>query len=329
MKMDFRRHILYAVGSTAVLTCLVCGAGTGPNAKKEAQSSASHGDHLGEVPWTGLSFKASKLLMSAATGLRVELVPAESLVETLRPAPVGQPILPSSSRVAIVTNETDLPFGRSERILSWVEPGSGAALQSEKLVSGSKQYWKLRRYLDLGLYQWRAAPLNKPEKRLEHPMWTRRSARLESWDREPPPGIAIADSYALLYLISAARLDREGSEFRICLFSKGELAELHFLAGDVVTKKVSYDEVWSTGRRRRHGKLRVRLVKGSAVGAEGSGKGSEVETGFMGMRGELTLFLETGMGIPVEVHGRTESFGRLEVKLKRANLSQPPVQTKG
>ena len=100
---------------------------------------------LHPVAWNELGFSARKLFLKASTVVTVEEEPAASVRPELRKVPEGGGLTPPGGPVAVVTLRTDLPFGRNEVARAWAGAGCGTALQSEKLVSGSKNYWKLRR----------------------------------------------------------------------------------------------------------------------------------------------------------------------------------------
>jgi hypothetical protein len=275
----------------------------------------------GQVCWSELVFKARKLLLSATAILRFEqLEPAD----ILREVPRGKSFPVGESKILLVSMSNQLPFGRDEKVSAWLDSGSGAALQSEKLVTGSKQYWKLRRYGPKGFFQWRSEPSGKAEKKLDRSAWTRTSDYWVHWDQNPPEGVAVCDSYALLYLISAARLDQPETSLKTIIFSKKKLVELEFKPGRRLSHKVSYTEMRGKARKRRSGRIWVREVKGTGKPLSGGGNGKDVDLGFLGMKGELTVLLEEGTGVPIEVRGKADNIGKLRVVLQRVTLQARP-----
>jgi hypothetical protein len=272
---------------------------------------------LSEVGWSELTFKARKLLLSATATLRVSRLPAAADHGVRLEVPEGTALPLPETGLTVVTTATDLPFGRNELTTVWLDPASGAALQSEKLVTGSKAYWKLWRYTRRGFFRWRSEPAGGREKSLGREAWSRRDDRLMCWQEPLPEGRRVTDSYALLYLISAARLDREGSRLQCTIFSKGRCAELEFVAGEMVSAKVDFVEVAGGTELRRRGEMLLRQVTGSGRLAGTASPSSDVDLGFLGMRGELSVLLEPASGIPVLVSGRADNIGRLVVRLQR------------
>jgi hypothetical protein len=236
----------------------------------------------------------------------------------------GVGLEPRQPEVAVVTVKTRMPFGREEHATAWIERCSGAALQSTKLRSGRKASWRLRRYTADGYSSWRASPSGRREARLEPEQWSRRSTESVLWPHPAAEGLVVTDSYALLYLLSAWRLDRADSELTVCISAKGRLVEAHLKAGELVRERCNFVEIWDGQRRRRKAELPVRVVSvvGRIAGSDSSAEGADLD--LLGMRDEITILVEEGTGIPLEVRGRTEDLGKLRVRLQRVLLARPP-----
>lgn len=275
------------------------------------------------VPWAALHFEARKLLLSATSVVRADLVPAEQLVPLLRQPP-GEAGIPPPSWVVRLTVETDLPVGRDEAITTWLHPTTFAALQTHKRTFGKRQYEKVFRYVTGGYYEWRRAPANDREANLSPAAW---SERREEWIRltTPPPAAAVlVDPYALLYLASAARLHLPGQRLTTWTVSRNQLVELSLADGGLTRRPVDYVESLASGERRQRGDLLVRLIHVGAATTNTPAHG-QVDLGFLGMQGELTVFLDAASGVPVELVGRTRSVGQLVVRLTRVELASAPT----
>ena len=110
-------------------------------------------------------------------------------------------------------------------------PSSGAVLQEHKVVSGRSPYEKLFRYTTEGYFLWRNSPVSDAERKLAPEQWGKRRQRLVRTTQAPPRGALVTDSYALIYLASAARMDRAGSRLVAYLQQDDRLVELTFTAG--------------------------------------------------------------------------------------------------
>ncbi|MGV8041864.1 MAG: hypothetical protein AB2L07_17990 [Thermoanaerobaculaceae bacterium] len=86
----------------------------------------------------------------------------------------------------------------------------------------------------------------------------------------------MTDSYALLYLASAARLDRPGAGLRVVLLAEEQPVELQFASAGLVQGRLDYRERGTDGSRRRSQEVLQRVVTVSAQrlgGAGWSGRG--------------------------------------------------------
>ncbi len=298
----------------AVLLILLAGGGA-PAAASPPPSPA--------VPWAALHFEARKLLLSATSVIRRDTLPAEQLAPLLRQPPGGVGVAPPSWVVRLAV-ETDLPVGRDETVTTWLHPTTFAALQTHKRTFGKRQYEKVFRYATDGYYEWRRAPANNREAELPPETW---SDRREEWNRPataPPATAALVDPYALLYLLSAAQLHLPGQRLTTWTISRDQLVELSMTDGGLTRRPVDYVESFASGERRQRGDQLVRLIHVAAATSHTPAR-AQVDLGFLGMQGELTVFLDATSGVPVELVGRTRSVGQLVVRLTRVELAAAPT----
>jgi len=282
----------------------------------------------GSLVWRELRYSASKFLLRASTVIRVDEVDDDTLRPGLRQPIAGDGVaLPS--RVLVVGVATDLPFGRSERVSYWLDPATGAAVQGDKLALGGKPYRKVFRYLTDGIEVWRQSPANDGERAGDPNAWTRvRTANIRPV-HPFPAGAVVTDSYALLPLASAIRLDEAGATATLYFIADDEPVRLDLIAGKLTFKRPGQHEVWPGGERVRRGDVLVRAatVRGRVVGKSsdsGDSAGGDVDLGFLGMRGELTMYVEVGTGIPLEIVGRVDKVGEITVDLDQVTFRQAP-----
>jgi hypothetical protein len=281
-----------------------------------AQPPAAPGGELAGVAWRELRYKAHKWLLGASTTTRLEFLPVGSV--TLRKAPGHEGEQQGGPLVGRLSTTTDMPFGREEEAANWFDPATGAALQYEKHLTGRKPAHRAGRFTASGLYVWRVDPAERDEADRPAETWTKRRDGHISPQPPVPPGGRLVDSYALLYLVSAARLE-PGSELRLLTVSRERLIELRLAARQPTERSVTYDELRG-GVRRRAGRSPSCRSR-SAPAAGGAQAGSDVDLAFMGLRGTLTVFVEPGTGVPVTIVGRAENVGEVTVRLVRAALA--------
>lgn len=284
----------------------------------------SHEPGFGTVPWVELAYSAHKFLLGASTSIRAERAPVTALASAARQPLAGTPVPLPETDIVTITSKTDLPFGRDETVTMWIDPATGAALGGEKLLLGHSAYHKFLRYTEEGLYTWRSSPANDRENALGFESWSDRRQYLVAPLVRAAQGTPVTDSYALLYLVTAARLDRRGSGLRLVMLADDRFVEITFVSGGLTYARASFEESWPGGRRRREGDVLVRPVRATARVLGTTGSSEDVDLGFLGMRGALTLHLEAGTGLPVALSGRVQHIGELTVRLQRAALAAPP-----
>ena len=283
-----------------------------------ADEPAAGRARLGAVAWQELRFEAQKWLLSAGTVTRVELVPAASVA--LREAPGHEGTQPGGALVALLSIESRLPFGRTEVTRTWLDAATGAALQYEKRLSGRKPALRAGRYTTAGVFVWRVDPAGESESRQPPETWTRRRESHVAAQPALPAGERLVDSYALLYLVSAAGLG-PGGEARFFNLSRDRLIELRLTAREPVERRVHFDESRGGVVRRRTGDVAVVPIEVSARPAGGGSGGDDVDLAFMGLRGTLTVFVEAATGVPVAIVGRADTVGTVTVRLERVTLA--------
>ena len=272
------------------------------------------------VPWSELHYVARKLLLSARTEIRVDHLDPRNAAAELRDVPGDGGVPAGDVPVTEVTLETWMPFSRHEEVTVWLRSSDGTALQTEKLRDG-KNYWKLRRYTATGFHTWRAEARSRAEAAEGPEAWSKRKESAHSWSPEPHGDVVVTDSYALLYLLSAARLDRPGASLRVFLEADDRLVELRFAGVRTRPHVVDFtvDGPEQGTSRSRQGVITVRELEAVAQPLDGRDDG-EVATGLLDMKGPVTVLVEEGTGIPVQVEGKVDGIGDVAVKLERVVL---------
>jgi len=263
-------------------------------------------------------------MLSAHTVIRVESACAQQLEHELVEVPDGYApaVTGTTGSIVKLTLETHMPFGRRELAHAWLDRASGEALQGERTVSGGRPSWKLWRYTEAGYSQWRAEPASGREEALGVLGWTRRKVEAKQWQLPPTPGAVVTDSYALLYLLSAARLEAAGADLVLLVGSRDRLVEVRFTVTARIEKQVSYVEVCRRGsvERSRTVPVWVLVGRGRYLGTEKID--DDVDTGFMGMRGGITVEVEEGSGLPVQVSGDVRLLGHVVVSLDKVCIRE-------
>lgn len=272
------------------------------------------------VGWVELGFSARKLLVSAETTVRVEAADAAAVAARLEPLAGDEAAGAVAGPLLAVRLDSDLPFGRDETAVAWVRPDSGEAVASEKRGQGRRKVWKASLYRADGMAEWRAVPASPEEADLPPSAWSQRKRETVRWEASDR---VVTDSYALLWLVARVPREEPGGSLEVAVLADERLVEVELVAGALHELEADFEQVGADGAvRRRTGPLLAREIRiGARAVSEGGPKGS-VDLGFMGMRGEISAFVDLETGVPVEVRGRIGGVGQVTVRLRRAVLAR-------
>ncbi len=258
--------------------------------------------------WSELEYVARKFLLKATATVEAAYPSTEEV--SLRSLPDNERgVQPEGEHVIQVTTLSDLPFNQNEKVVTWLDGDSLAVLEAEKLVTGRKHYRKVWRYRPDGYTRWRWEP-ERSDEPSDPETWSDDGVKRVTVEGASAGETPVTDSYALIWLISAARLDREGATLRAQLYAEERLISIEFVAEERRSERVKLTEVRGEDTTQRRDEIWVRRVVGRP--AE-----KDVDIGFLGMQGEITVLVEEGTGIPVEIEGTADNVGHLRVRLDR------------
>ena len=281
-------------------------------------------DRAATVPWTALHFTAHKFLLTAAASLTLELEPASRAQGVLRAAPTGSSLAPQGPCVAVLTFASRLPIGRDERAVAWLDPRNGTVFQVDKRTVSGGLYRKVFRYTSDGYFMWRTEPADRREAEGDADAWSKRKTEAMRGRADLPPTSVVTDSYALLYVASAASLDRPGARTIAYMLDGRGAVVVTFAADGLTTRPIDLELSWPGGSEVRERQTVVRTVTVTAAPLGGGGAGDDVDLGFLGIRGALTIAIDVATGLPIELAGRAPQIGTITASLRRAELAAPP-----
>jgi hypothetical protein len=232
--------------------------------------------------WSRLEFRARKGLVKGSVSLTARPARAEEGQAELRPWPDGTAREPAGGLIAFTTSTRATFRGHLERTTLMDDVG----LVQDVVVEGKRR--TTRRFGANGLHRWRERGGKVEEM---HVTWV-----------APPDGRPIVDVAALLWLVTARRLDREGASLHVAVVSKGrrigvdatarEIAEIESLAG-----------------------AEARPVLARRVEIEPAEDDEEESVTLLGMQGGIDLYVEVGTGRPVEIRGKVPKIGRITARV--------------
>lgn len=282
-----------------------------------------------QLPWIELSYTASNLLATATTD--VELM-SRSLNTTETPLVASgrhadlQPAEPDVFVVGVKTS-LELPFdmGREARSRVWFTPHEMSALQRVTLETGRKGSEKIYRFAEGGVWRLRRQPNGQSEAQLRPEQWTHVKESFYPYPTDRMGCGYVSTPSMLFYILSALSLSEVSEPFSVCVYSK---KKLHIIQAEVEGSqkvKVSY-EVQTEGSETEYiGERKALRVTLRSKSSESESDDKE-DFGFLGLKGDIHIFVDTKLQVPVQISGALPPFGQVDFKLTRM-LSQRALDT--
>ncbi len=263
------------------------------------------------VGWSEIRMGATKLFLSAEAGVTWRMVPGSSVSDELVSFPPGSAIAPGPE-VLEISFET-AGAGRKSRLTLLMDPLSGAAIQRTQHEYAGKFRERIYRFGTDGAYHRTRWPLTNAEKNLPPAQWTRTAEGLRAYP-DAPGNAPVVESTGLLYLISAAVLEKPGDSLDILTFRRHDTQTVRVTVLPPREITVRYDELGPTGAVQRRGPLLpVRL---SLEGVQTPGQPpDEDDLELLGLRGKLELMLDPATRAPVQLSGNVRIVGAVTLRL--------------
>lgn len=270
------------------------------------------------VRWSQLDFRASKLAVTATSEVEIRTEPASLAAIRWLESSKGRPVTPEVSEVVRIQLRS-VVLGKSSDLDLWIDPLSGAAIQRTQLETGKKvrhNRHRSLRFTDTGVFN---STFRATEETMDRPFeeWAVSEA-FETFPVSLTPGVVVTEPSALFYLLATAHLDEKGDAILIHVFSKKRVMRVRLAVLGSTEIRVDYTETADAGQRQIKGRqevVRIRL-ESSPVGSDGSDRSFE----FLGLRGDVEIFLEPARRIPLQISGNIRYVGKGHVRLQRVRL---------
>ena len=265
--------------------------------------------------WSELRYRARKLIFTAETRVRAEVIPATAARELVA-ATGHEPVAAAGEELVRVEIDTEL-FGRHSHNTVLLDPASGAALQSTSRESGKRARLKTQRFTADGIAVRRLRPA-AGEESLPAARWSRSSEELLAFSPAAAGAAAISDSVALFWILATAPLERPGDRFGVRLVSGGRVVQVGIKVLALTWARLDAIERQDGTERRLAAPVTVLELLVDAERGDAAGAGSDFE--FLGMRGGVRILLDSVRRVPVEVSGRVPTAGAITVRLYDVTL---------
>ena len=265
------------------------------------------------IGWSELQFRASVLFFSVDANIVLDELAAREISPALMEP--GEGIGVTAEDVVQQLRFTTDFVGRHTTTDLWLNASSGAALQRTSHDSGNRFRHRIYRYTDIGAYHKTRWPVGKDEENLPADRWPEWSEAGEDLRPYPPQvaGAVITDPGGLLYIVSAAKLEKPGDQAETLAFVRGHVhrVSVEVLSPEIIT--VKYRERSGKDLLERKGKQEVMrlLIRGQSVD-DGD---AEDEFEMLGLRGDIIMHMDSQTRAPLQLTGRVKIAGRVTMRL--------------
>lgn len=259
--------------------------------------------------WMRVELRARKMAITARTTLSLQRLDADAVGPILARAPELDGVAPESAEILRIDAES-AALGTRSMLSLWFDPGSGQALQRERVDTVRDGRYKLLRYIQGGVYEWqrRGDPTNRDA---DPSTWRLKRERLVRFSGSQSDPRAVTDTLALFYLAGELRKRPSGESLRCRVYSDGGLYTVSLVSGGTEPVSVSYE--WRRGGQRGSESGRPELLR---VGIEAELiEADEPDAAFdlLGLEGDIRLHIDPVSGAPLQLSGRDARLGKLKI----------------
>ncbi len=312
------RKILPAIVCILAFVALVCFAGQG-----WGQSFSHLNLDPDQVLWSRLSFRAKRAVVDVKVDVRLapfSTAEFESVWRTnpqsIRLPSLGQEVYNINVN-RVIDHIFSPPVTLSNQVL--FEPNQAAALYRVRLRRGKddikRTYWFSRE----GVHRLRTKPSTKREASRDPAKWTDARTSFYTYDLTQLGCPHVTDPMLLIYLLSAAHIDKSGESLSLCVFGKQQLHRLRLRVEGLQTLEVDYSENREEGEVRKKRKVDGLRITLEAQPLQSDLKNAE-NFSFLGFHKDITIDIDPELRIPLQISGRIPTIGAVALKLSGVSM---------
>jgi hypothetical protein len=266
------------------------------------------------VRWSALRYEAHKLFLTGRSEVRFADQPTRRLAPELIPTPESAPLGSGAPRTGLLELESRF-IGRHSLYRIWFDPETAASLQRRRVRTEKSSYEKTYRYTRDGVFSRRLSPADREERSDPEAPWSDLDETFYPHPKAAGECRAVTEPSLIFYLLATADLSRP---LTICTFSNKVVHRVLLRPDGVERLAVDYLERSEAGAVRRNGDVETRKVVVEARPLDPEEGQGDFE--FLGLEGDVMLYLDPRLGAPVRVTGRLPGLGRIDVELVEAEL---------
>lgn len=269
------------------------------------------------IQWKSIRYRAKKLTFSLDSEVSIAVRPSSQVAADLVAAPEGSAVEAASESTVLLTFGAK-GMGTTSETRVWLDSQSSVALQRTQISTSKKRRrHKTLRFTETGvqLFFRRPAP---GEDEMEPATWTGGTTRLEAYPSWSGTDLKVTEPTALFYLLAVADLTEPGDQIQFPIFSDDNLILIEIKVVGKEHLKVDYVKETPSGSERVKGSVPVLkiLVDGQHLDPDSQ----EGHFNFMGMKGDVDIYLDPETRAPLQISGKVPVAGRANVKIKHLVL---------
>ena len=312
------RKILPALVCILALAQLICFTGQG-----WSQSFSHLKLDPNQVHWSRLSFRAKRAFVDVKVDVRLAPFSTAEFESVWRINPQSIP-LPSPGQEVYNINVNRVidhifspPVALSNQVL--FEPTQAAVLYRVRLRRGKDDIERVYWFSREGVHRLRTKPSTKREASQDPATWTDARTSFYRHDLARLECPEVTDPLLLIYLLSAAHIDKSGDSLSLCVFGKQQLHRLRMRVEGLQTLEVDYSENREEGEVRKKGKVDGLRIILEAQPLQSDPKNAE-NFSFLGFHKDITIDIDPQLRIPLQVSGRIPTVGAVALKLSGVRI---------
>ncbi len=288
-----------------------------------AQSSSKTILDPKRVSWSKLSYRVKNFSAKVDTEVNLETLPTAKVEAALIKSSEGIPIkvsVPESYKISVhrvVDSIFSSPVTSASQV--WFNPQDATALGRERLRVGKKDFKKIYRFTDQGVFRHRREPKDRQEASKQPENWTDVRDTFYRHDLGQMGCPNVTERLVLIYIVSAADLSENMQPWSFCVFGRRKLFHVQLKPDGMHSLKVDFVEKNNQGDTHRQGKfdaLKIYFEIQPLV----SDLDENEEFSFLGFERDIAIFIDPVSRIPLQLSGKIPKVGNETVKLHQVTL---------
>jgi hypothetical protein len=321
MKIPIPRCSRAAANPCRLLGCLLgLLVASGPQALQADEKPG-----FGPVPWSQVSFQASRLGSRITVDMELREGPAAAEEARFVASPPGTaPFRAMGTDVLCLTVRTLLEPLAMEPIRlenqTWFDSRSGMPLARSRLRRGDDDFLKTYRFTQQGVFRIQRQPKTKSEIPLPAERWTKVNDDFYSYDLKALGCSALSEMSHLIWVVAGSDFAATGAPLTVCAFGKRQLHRVRIVPAGIKEIPIDYIEVRPDGSStRRNATIQALNL---TIGAEPIASSLKEPENFsvLGVQEDIVVFLDPVSRVPVQVSGGIPGFGHAALGVREVRL---------